>query len=103
VQGASETFPACDRDNFFEIGAIAFSVTFLLGATLGYWFYRKSRMRKKLEIHKLDVLSERLLAKNPQLEGMEQAFRTMSSDAADWLIQFEDIELGTVVGSGTSA
>mmetsp|Transcript_16240 Transcript_16240/g.33375 ORF Transcript_16240/g.33375 Transcript_16240/m.33375 type:complete len:1289 (+) Transcript_16240:43-3909(+) len=76
---------------------------FLLGSTCGCWYYRRSRLRKKLELHKLDMLSERLLAQNPQLQGMEQAFRTMASDAADWLIDFDDIELGTVVGSGTSA
>jgi serine/threonine protein kinase len=99
----NDTFPECARDNFFEIGIAAFSAVFVIGVTVGYWFYRKSRMKKKLELHKLDVLSERLLAKNPQLEGMEQAFRTMTSDAADWLINFEDLELGTVVGSGTSA
>lgn len=76
---------------------------FLLGSTCGCWYYRRNRLRKKLELHKLDMLSERLLAQNPQLQGMEQAFRTMASDAADWLIDFDDIELGTVVGSGTSA
>jgi len=76
---------------------------FLLGSTCGCWYYRKNRLRKTLELHKLDMLSERLLAQNPQLQGMEQAFRTMASDAADWLIDFDDIELGTVVGSGTSA
>ena len=76
---------------------------FLLGSSCGCWYYRRSRLRRKLELHKLDMLSERLLAQNPQLQGMEQAFRTMASDAADWLIDFDDIELGTVVGSGTSA
>ena len=71
-----------------------------------YKVYRvvmKRRRKRKAEIRKLDILSERLLARNPQLQGLEQAFRMMTSDAADWLINFEDIELGAVVGSGTSA
>ena len=82
---------------------MACSCVFIVGMCCGCWYYRRNRLRKKLELHKLDMLSERLLARNPQLEGMEQAFRTMTSDAADWLIHFDEIELGGVVGSGTSA
>ncbi|GMH86855.1 hypothetical protein TrST_g12250 [Triparma strigata] len=98
------TFPNCEKQvpEWLIITSVS-SAGLLVGMICGCWFYRKNRMRKKLELHKLDVLSERLLARNPQLEGMEQAFRTMTSDAADWLIHFDEIELGGVVGSGTSA
>ncbi len=101
--GSNKRFPDCARSNYAEIVIMAFGIVFLAGIGLGYWYYRKNRLRRKLEMHKLDILSERLLARNPQLQGMEQAFRTMTSDASDWLIQFDDIELGSVVGSGTSA
>jgi serine/threonine-protein kinase CTR1 len=77
----------------------------LVGLALykAYSVFAKKRRKRKAELRKLDILSERLLARNPQLQGLEQAFRMMTSDAADWLINFEDIELGAVVGSGTSA
>ncbi|GMH75673.1 hypothetical protein TL16_g06837 [Triparma laevis f. inornata] len=98
------TFPNCEKQvPEWLIITSASSAVFIIGMVCGCWYYRKNRLRKKLELHKLDVLSERLLARNPQLEGMEQAFRTMTSDAADWLIHFDEIELGGVVGSGTSA
>lgn len=97
-----ETHPYCyvKTSRILLVALLAGGITLIC---FGFLVSLRKRRRRELELRKLDVLSERLLAKNPNLLGLEQAFRTMTSDAADWLIHFDDIELGTVVGSGTSA
>jgi hypothetical protein len=48
-------------------------------------------------------LRKRLLEQCPELEGIEDAFSSMGSDAADWLIDFTKLEIGPKIGRGTSS
>jgi hypothetical protein len=48
-------------------------------------------------------LRKRLLEQCPELAGLEDALSAMGSDAADWLIDFNKLELGYRIGSGTSS
>jgi hypothetical protein len=49
------------------------------------------------------ALRKKLLEQCPELKGMEEALSSLGSDAADWLIDFEKLEIGTRIGAGNSS
>jgi len=62
---------------------------------------RKSHGRHR---HGLDPgLRKKLLEQCPELRGMEDALSTLGSDATDWLIDFDKLEVGTRIGAGNSS
>lgn len=48
-------------------------------------------------------LRKRLLEQCPELAGLEDALSAMGSDAADWLIDYNTLDIGYRIGSGTSS
>lgn len=65
---------------------------------------RGRRSRSRRQGSDLDpALRKKLLEACPDLQGMEDALSSLGSDAADWLIDYKNLELGKRIGGGASS
>ncbi len=49
------------------------------------------------------ALRKKLLEQCPDVQDMEKVLSSLQSDAADWIIDFDKLELGTRIGAGNSS
>jgi len=70
-----------------------------LGMIGGGWYYKSVYLKKK----GLSEFRVKLMEQCPELQGFEQSLEAMISDATDWFIPYEMIELGNMVGQGASS